>query len=1328
LHTNGNTVTLLVGSHIVHFNMVAGWTSPGDQVVSINPTLTTSLTGSYVPTRIIGLSGNLEFGGVTLGTNAQRTLTIANNGNATLTVSNITYPTGFSGAWSGTIPPNNSQPVTVTFAPALATAYAGNVIVNSDATGGNDTLQVSGTGMSVVLTVNGLTANNKVYDGTTSATLNTASATLNGVLPADAGNVTLVTGGATGTFADKNVGTSKPVTISGLTLSGSAAGNYALTQPTATASITALGLTVAGVTAANKVYDGTTSATLNTASATLNGVLAVDAGNVTLVTGGATGTFADRAVGMAKLVTTSGLTLSGSAGANYALTQPTTTASITALGLTVGGVTAANKVYDGTASATVNTGGATLNGVLPGDAGNVTLVTSGATGTFADRAVGMAKLVTISGLTLSGSAAGNYALTQPTTTASITALGLTVGGVTAANKVYDGTASATVNTSGATLNGVLAVDGGNVSLVTSGATGTFADKGVGIGKTVSITGLTLAGTAAGNYALTQPTLTATITPANPVVTTWPTASAITYGQSLAASTFSGGSATPAGTFTFTTPWTAPNAGTALQSVTYTPTDTADWNTASSTVSVTVNKADPSVTAWPVATAITYGQSLAASTLSGGSATPAGTFAFTTPWTAPNAGTALQSVTYTPTDTADYNTSSSTVSVTVNPKALTVTGITANDKVYDGNTTATLNTSGAILLGIVSPDVVTLNTALATGAFTNPDVGTAKTVLVSGLTLSGAVAGNYMLTQSATTASITPAALAVAGIEAQNKVYDGTNSATLIVSNAVLLGVLGGDTVTLDTTNAVGVFADKNVGAGKAVSVSGLTLLGADAAKYALTQPTTNADITAASLTVTGVTANDKVYDGTTSATLDTNSAALEGVISGDDVTLDLTAAAGAFAAPNAGPGKTVLASGLTLSGTDAGNYALTQPTLTATITPADPVVTTWPTASAITYGQSLPASTLSGGSATPAGTFAFTTPWTAPNAGIALQSVTYTPTDTADYNTASSTVSVTVNKADPVVTTWPTASAITYGQSLAACTLSGGSATPAGSFAFTTPSTAPSAGTALQSVTYTPTDIADYNTASSMVSVTVNKANPVVTSWPTASAITYGQSLAASTLGGGSASPAGTFAFTTPSTAPNAGTALQSVTYTPTDTADYNTANSTASVTVNPKALTVAGITANNKVYDGSKTATLNTTNAQLSGVLSADTGNVTLVTSAVTATFSDPSVGTNKLVTISGLALSGSAAGNYILIQPTTTADIIANARLIIESPSLDGHSFRASVTTLLGPTYILEYRNLLTETDWQTAATAPGTGGTIILTDPAATNSARFYRIRFE
>jgi hypothetical protein len=104
--------------------------------------------------------------------------------------------------------------------------------------------------------------------------------------------------------------------------------------------------------------------------------------------------------------------------------------------------------------------------------------------------------------------------------------------------------------------------------------------------------------------------------------------------------------------------------------------------------------------------------------------------------------------------------------------------------------------------------------------------------------------------------------------------------------------------------------------------------------------------------------------------------------------------------------------------------------------------------------------------------------------------VTFTPTDTADYNTVTGTVNVAVNKATPSLAaiTWPTASAITYGQTLASSTLSGGASTPAGGFAFTAPTTAPVAGTAAQSVTFTPTDTADYNTVTSTVSVAVNKA------------------------------------------------------------------------------------------------------------------------------------------------------------------------------------------------------------------------------------------------
>lgn len=104
--------------------------------------------GAAIPTKTISLSGDLAFGSVTVGVVAQRTLTIANLGNTTLTISHIGYPDGFSGDWSGTISAGGSQNVTVTFAPAAATNYGGNLTVSSDATGGNGSILVSGTGVS----------------------------------------------------------------------------------------------------------------------------------------------------------------------------------------------------------------------------------------------------------------------------------------------------------------------------------------------------------------------------------------------------------------------------------------------------------------------------------------------------------------------------------------------------------------------------------------------------------------------------------------------------------------------------------------------------------------------------------------------------------------------------------------------------------------------------------------------------------------------------------------------------------------------------------------------------------------------------------------------------------------------------------------------------------------------------------------------------------------------------------------------------------------------------------------------------------------------------
>jgi len=96
--------------------------------------------------RSVGLAGNLSFGNNTVSVASQRTLTITNTGTMNLVVSGITYPSGFSGAWSGTIAAGALQNVTVTFTPTALQAYSGNITVNSNAAGGPVALAVSGVG------------------------------------------------------------------------------------------------------------------------------------------------------------------------------------------------------------------------------------------------------------------------------------------------------------------------------------------------------------------------------------------------------------------------------------------------------------------------------------------------------------------------------------------------------------------------------------------------------------------------------------------------------------------------------------------------------------------------------------------------------------------------------------------------------------------------------------------------------------------------------------------------------------------------------------------------------------------------------------------------------------------------------------------------------------------------------------------------------------------------------------------------------------------------------------------------------------------------------
>lgn len=165
---------------------------------------------------------------------------------------------------------------------------------------------------------------------------------------------------------------------------------------------------------------------------------------------------------------------------------------------------------------------------------------------------------------------------------------------------------------------------------------------------------------------------------------------------------------------------------------------------------------------------------------------------------------------------------------------------------------------------------------------------------------------------------------------------------------------------------------------------------------------------------------------------------------------------------------------------------------------------------------------------------------------------------------------------------------------------------------------------------------------------TVTEPMVPVLSWTAPGAIVYGTPLDATQLNAtatydGNPVP-GTFAYAPPagSVLPAGDAQMLSVTFTPTDTVHYTTSTTSVPIDVTRVPLTVTGTSVQNRPYDGTATATL--AGGTLVGVLTADTGNVTLTEAG---TFAQINVGAGIAVTASD-SLGGSAAGNYTLTQPT--------------------------------------------------------------------------------
>lgn len=333
---------------------------------------------------------------------------------------------------------------------------------------------------------------NKAYDGTNTATVNYGDNRV--------GGDTLTISG-TATFGNANVGTSKAINVSSISLSGTDAGKYVLASNSASASanITAVPLSITA-NDQTKTYDASAygggngldySGFVNSETASVLG------GSVSY------GGTSQGAVNYGTYV----ITPSGLTSGNYNITFHDGMLTVNKAPLTI---TAQpnTKVYDGTN--TISTTTPSVSGLQGSD------TVTGLAEAYAGINVGSGQSINVSGgYTINdGNSGSNYLVnTVDDTNGVITAAPVTVTGITASDKTYDGTTSATINTASASLSGVVSADVGNVSL-TGTPVGTFADKNVGTGKTVTINGYSLTGSAASNYSLTNPTTTADITVAS----------------------------------------------------------------------------------------------------------------------------------------------------------------------------------------------------------------------------------------------------------------------------------------------------------------------------------------------------------------------------------------------------------------------------------------------------------------------------------------------------------------------------------------------------------------------------------------------------------------------------------------------------------------------------------------------------------------------------------------------------------------------------------------------------------------------------------------------
>jgi hypothetical protein len=678
-----------------------------------------------------------------------------------------------------------------------------------------------------------------------------------------------------------------------------------------------------------------------------------------------------------------------------------------------------------------------------------------------------------------------------------------------------------------------------------------------------------------NYTSATKTVQITVTQATPVIT-WASPAGITYGTALSATQLNATASVP-GTLVYTpAAGNIPAAGTDTLSVTFTPTDTTNYSTVTKTVQITVAQAAPVIT-WAPPAGITYDTALSATQLDATASVP-GTLVYTpAAGSIPAAGTDTLSVTFTPTDITNYTTATKTVQITVSQAGPVITwanpaSITYGTALSATQLNATASVPGTLVYTPAAGSIPAAGTDTLSVTFTPTDTA------------------NYTAATKTVQITVTQAAPVITWANPASITYGTALSATQLNATASVPG-------TLVYTPAAG-----SIPAAGTDTLS-VTFTPTDTANYTTATKTVQITVNQSVPVITWAAPASIVYGTALSATQLNATASVPGAFI-------YTPAAGSIPAA----GTDTLS--VTFTPTDTSNYSTVTQTVQITVTQATPVIT-WANPAGITYGTVLSAAQLNATASVP-GTLVYTpAAGSIPAAGADTLSVTFTPTDTANYTTATKTVQLTVSQATPVIT-WVPPAGITYGTALSAAQLNATASVP-GTLVYT-PATGSilAAGTDTLSVTFTPTDSANYTGATKTVQLIVSQATPVIT-WATPVSITYGTALSTAQLNA-TASVAGTFVYTPAlGSVPTAGTDALSVTFTPTDTANYATATQTVQLIVNQAAPVITWANPAGIVYGTALSATQLNATASVPGnfVYTPVLGNVpTAGTDTLSVTF----------------------------------------------------------------------------------------------------------------